>query len=60
MTALSARAEGAHIAKDILVDVVECAGFDIDVICSFLAKCVQDSKSISGMPHLRFPIVPIF
>jgi hypothetical protein len=48
---LSARGENAQIARDILVDLVDCAGFDIDALCLFLAECVEDAKAVPGPPH---------
>lgn len=49
---LSARGENAQIAKDVLVDLVDCSGFDIDALCSFLAECVREANNIPGPPSL--------
>lgn len=45
---LSARGENAQIARDVLVDLVNCSGIDIDALCAFVAESVQDAKAIPG------------
>lgn len=49
MTTLPAGAEGPRIAKDIIMDVIQCAGFDLTALGNFLEGCRTDSKSLSGM-----------
>lgn len=49
---LSARGENAQIARDVLVDLVDYAGFDIDALCLFLAERAQDASTTPGPSSL--------
>lgn len=49
---LSARGETAQIARDVLIDLVDYAGFDIDALCLFLAERVQDASTTPGSSSL--------
>jgi hypothetical protein len=49
---LSARGENAQIARDVLVELIDCSGFDIDALCVLLAECIQDANNIPGPPSL--------
>ena len=49
---LSARGENAQIARDVLVELVDFSGFDIDALCVFLAECIQVANDIPGLPSL--------
>ncbi|KZP19504.1 hypothetical protein FIBSPDRAFT_955383 [Athelia psychrophila] len=45
MVSLPAGAEGPRIAKDVLMNIVACSGFDLTALCTFLAGCVEESTS---------------
>jgi hypothetical protein len=45
---LSAKQENAQIAKDVLVDLVECSGIDLSTLESLLGQSVQDAQAITG------------
>lgn len=45
---LSARGENAQIAKDVLVDLVDCSGVDLGL----LLEVLRDAKGVSGMYQL--------
>lgn len=49
MASLPAGAEGPRIAKDVLMNIVACSGFDIVALCTFLDGCVEESASFSGV-----------
>jgi len=49
----STRAENEQIARDVLVDLVDCSGFDIEALCLFLAECIQDAKDTPVNDLLR-------
>jgi hypothetical protein len=42
--------ENAHIAKDILVDLVDRSGLNIEAINSLLGECIKNAEPISGKP----------
>lgn len=45
---INARGENSHIAKDFLLDITEESGVDLQLLEPFLAKVLQDSKSLNG------------
>jgi len=49
---LSARGENAQIARDVLVDLIDCSGFNIDAMCLFLAERIQDANTIPSLSSL--------
>lgn len=46
--AKEARGENAQIARDVLVDLVDCSGLEIDTLATVVAECSQYAQSISG------------
>ncbi|KAH9951450.1 hypothetical protein B0H21DRAFT_719063 [Amylocystis lapponica] len=42
---LSPRGENAQMAKDVLLDVVDCSGVDLDVLGRLLGEALQEAKS---------------
>lgn len=48
LQALTPKQENAQIAKDVLVDLVDCSGIDLNALESLLTDLVQDAQAISG------------
>lgn len=44
----AARGENAQIAKDVLVNLVDCSGVDINALGLIVAECIQDAQAIPG------------
>lgn len=45
---LSVRGENAQIARNVLVDLVDCSGLNLSSLDSLLAECLRDAQSLSG------------
>lgn len=45
---MSASAENAQIAKDVLVDLVDCSGIDLAKLDSLLIHACQEVKSLDS------------
>jgi len=45
---LSVRGENAQIARNVLVDLVDCSGLNLSSLNSLLAECLRDAQSLSA------------
>lgn len=48
LRASSVRAENAQIARDVLIDLVDCSGIDLEALEALLETLVPDVKAIEG------------
>ena len=48
--AVSANGETAQIAKDILIDLVDCSGIDLNLLESTLVAIIPDAKALGSEP----------
>ncbi|KAI0636718.1 hypothetical protein C8Q77DRAFT_1051073 [Trametes polyzona] len=45
---LTAKGENSHIAKDVLTDITDCSGVDLQPLGPLLAEILQDCKQLDG------------
>lgn len=52
---LPAGGESSHVAKDVLIDLVDHSGIDFAALDQVLIECIRESSTLAGEKHLDDP-----
>lgn len=51
---LTAKGENSHIAKDVLMDITDCSGVDLQPLGPLMTEILQDAKRLDGASLCSF------